>query len=416
MEILEMANIINQAGGRLYLVGGAIRDKLIGRKKQDEDYCVAGLSKEEFIKLFPQAKIRGKDFEVFDIENHEFALARTEKKIGKGHKDFEIEVNQHITIEQDLARRDITINSMAQDIITKEIIDPYGGQADIEHKVIRATSHAFIEDPLRAYRVARFVAELGFEVEENTIQLMEQLKPELIHLSKERVFVELKKALASNQPSLFFEVLRKANLLEVHFKEIYDLIGALQPIEYHPEGDSYNHTMIVVDKAAQLTNDVVIRFCALVHDLGKGATPKSMYPHHYGHDEQGVELVKKLGYRLNLPQLWIKCGKTSAKEHMKGGIFPKMTVNKKVSFIERVAKSSLGLEGLKVVVIADKCSTRSWKEEEVTFAQIGKKCLEEVNGEYIKQKYDNLEKKQFANKLHQERCIWLKNIENLDNK
>lgn len=416
MEILEIANTIKQAGGRLYLVGGAIRDKLMKRQNEDEDYCVVGLKKENFIKLFPQAKTRGKDFEVFDLEHHEFALARTERKMGVGHKEFKIETNQQITIEQDLARRDITINSMAQDVITKKIIDPYGGQADVQNKVIRATSHAFIEDPLRAYRVARFSAELGFQVEENTIQLMEQLKPELIHLSKERVFVEFKKALGTNQPSIFFEVLRKANLLEVHFKEIYDLIGALQPIEYHPEGDSYNHTMIVVDKVAQLTNDVVVRFSALAHDLGKGVTPKSMYPHHYGHDEKGVEVVKKLGHRLNLPQLWIKCAKTAAKEHMKGGIFPKMTVNKKVSFIERVAKSRLGLEGLKIVVMADKCSTRPCKEEEVTFVQIGTRCLEEVNGEVIKQKYGNLEGRQFANKLHQERCIWLKNIENFNHK
>lgn len=416
MRILEIAKKIEQAGGRLYLVGGAIRDKQIGRKNDDEDYCVVGLSKDEFITLFPEAKTRGKDFEVFDLENHEFALARTERKMGIGHKDFKIEANKTITIEQDLARRDITINSIAQDVLTKEIIDTYKGQADIQNKVIRATTKAFVEDALRVYRVARLAAELGFEVEENTIKLMEALKPELIHLSKERVFVELRKALATNQPSIFFQVLRQANVLEVHFKEIYDLIGALQPAEYHPEGDSYNHTMLVVDKAAQLTDDVVIRFSALVHDLGKGVTPKDMYPHHYGHDENGVEVVKKLGYRLKLPQLWIKCGKTAAKEHMKGGIFPKMTVKKKVSFIERVAKSRLGLDGLQIVVIADKCSSKSCKEEEVSFAQIGKRCLEEVNGEVIKAKYGNLEGIQFANKLHHERCIWLKNIENLDNK
>lgn len=416
MQILEIANKIKQAGGTLYLVGGAIRDKLIGRKNDDEDYCVVGLSKQEFKKLFPKAKTRGKDFEVFDLENYEFALARIERKIGVGHKEFKIEANKTITIEQDLARRDITINSIAQDVVTKEIIDPYGGQEDIQNRIIRATTQSFVEDPLRVYRVARLAAELEWQVEEKTIRLMETLKPELIHLSKERVLVELRKALTANQPSIFFQVLRQANLLEIHFKEIYDLIGALQPVEYHPEGDSYNHTMIVLDKAAQITNDVVIRFCALVHDLGKGVTPKSMYPHHYGHDENGVEVVKKLGYRLKLPQLWIKCGKTAAKEHMKGGIFSKMTVKKKVSFIERVAKSRLGLDGLQMVVIADKCSTRAWKEETVSFAQIGKRCLQEVNGEVIKAKYGNLEGRQFANKLHQERCIWLKNIENLDNK
>jgi len=408
MDIIEIANKINDAGGKLYLVGGAIRDRLIGRENYDEDYCVEGLSKEKFIKLFPQAKTRGKDFEVFDMENHEFALARTERKIGVGHKEFEIKADKNISIQEDLARRDITINSMAQDVLTEEMIDPYNGQEDIKNKVIKATTQAFAEDPLRAYRVARFAAELGFEVEEQTLRLMEQLKSELSNLSRERVFVEFKKALLTDEPSIFFNVLRKANILEVHFKEIYDLIGSLQPVEYHPEGDSYNHTMIVVDKAAELTDNVVIRFSALVHDLGKGVTPKTMYPHHYGHDEKGLELVKKLGYRLNLTQLWIKCAKTSAKEHMKGGIFYKMSISKKVDFIERVSKSRLGLHGLQIVVIADKCSTRSCDMDNIGFEEIGNRCIKEINGDYVKEKYGNVPGEQFANRLHEESCFWMK--------
>ena len=165
----------------------------------DKDYCVVGLSKEKFTKLFPMAHIRGKDFEVFDIEGTEFALARKERKTGIGHKEFEIETGEQITIEEDLLRRDITINSMAKDVISGKIIDPFGGEKDIQNRVICATSEHFKEDPLRAYRVARFSAMLGFEVEEKTLEYMKSLKEELTSLSKERVFVEFRKALKTRK-------------------------------------------------------------------------------------------------------------------------------------------------------------------------------------------------------------------------
>ena len=318
MEVLKIAKLIEEHGGRLYLVGGAIRDKLLNRPIFDEDYCVVGLEKQDFLELFPNAHIRGKAFEVFDLGGHEFALARTEKKTGKGHKEFEITTNKNITIEEDLARRDITINSIAQDVLTKEIIDPFNGQKDLKNKIIRATSKAFKEDPLRVYRVARFASELNFKVEEETIKMMNKLKDELNLLSKERVFCEFKKALATQKPSIFFNLLRESEVLEIHFKEIYDLIGSIQPIEYHPEGDSYNHTMLVVDNSAKLTNDLMIRYCALVHDLGKGLTPKEILPHHYGHDERGVEAEKKLSNRIGVPTSWKKAGVTACKEHMRG--------------------------------------------------------------------------------------------------
>lgn len=408
MDIEKIAKVIEKNGGKLYLVGGAIRDEIMGKEIYDKDYCVIGISKEKFIDLFPEANIRGKAFEVFDIEGTEFALARKERKVGLGHKEFEIETGENITIEEDLARRDITINSIAKDVLTGKIIDPFNGKKDIENRIIRATTKAFKEDPLRVYRVARIAAKTGFIIEENTLKLMESLKNELSTLSKERVFHEFKKALEAQHPSDFFNALRKANVLEVHFKEIYDLIGSLQPVEYHPEGDSYNHTMIVVDKAATLTNDLGIRFAALVHDLGKGVTPKEMYPHHYGHDEKGVALVQSLGQRIGAPSKWISYGKVSAKEHMKGGIFAKMTPAKKVKFIERVAKSKLGLHGLQIVVIADKCSTRNTKMENIEFEKIGRECLEQINGAYIKEKYNVSEGTDFAEKLHRERVNWIK--------
>lgn len=411
MDIKQIAKTIKQNGGTLYLVGGAIRDEIIGKEIYDKDYCITGISKEKFLELFPKAKILGKSFEVFEIAHMQFALARKETKQGKGHKEFKIETGEKITIQEDLERRDITINAIAKDVLTGEIIDPFNGRKDIENKKIRKVSDAFKEDPLRVYRVARIAAQTEFEVEKETLKQMEDLKEELITLSKERIFVEFKKALETKKPSIFFNVLRSANVLDVHFKEIYDLIGSLQPEKYHPEGDSYNHTMIVVDKSTELTNDTAIRFACLVHDLGKGVTPKEMYPHHHGHDEKGIKLVENLGNRINVPNIWKAYGKVASKEHMKGGIFYKMTPAKKVQFIERVAKTKLGLDGLQIVVIADKCSTRDIKEEEISFTEIGKRCIQEINGEVIKSKYPSIEGEQIRERLHAKRVTWMKEEE-----
>lgn len=411
MEILEIANKIKEKGGNLYLVGGAVRDKLLGKEVHDEDYCVTGISSEEFEKIFPEAHLRGKFFGVYDIEGKEFAIARKEKKCGKGHKEFEIETGKNITIKEDLKRRDITINSIAEEVLTGKLVDPFNGVKDIENKVIRATSNSFIEDPLRVYRVARFVASLDFDVDEDTIEMMKILKDELDTLSKERVFTEFRKALETNKPSKFFDVLRRANILDVHFKEIYDLIGSIQPEKYHPEGDSYNHTMIVVDHSAELTNDVKIRFSALVHDLGKGVTPKDMLPHHYGHDEKGVKLVENLGKRIGIPKVWIKCGKVSAKEHMRGGIFNKMTPAKQVDFITRVSKSMLGLYGMKIIVMCDR-----WREEnppkDIVFDIIGNEVLEKIDGNYIKENYSIKNEKDIGEILRNKRIELIKTIEN----
>lgn len=191
------------------------------------------------------------------------------------------------------------------------------GIKDIESRVIKAIGESFKEDPLRVYRVARFASELDFEVEENTLKLMNDLKNELDTLSKERVFVEFRKVLASNNPSKFFNVLKEADVLDIHFKEIYDLIGSIQPLKYHPEGDSYNHTMLAVQNSVKLTDDLLIRYAVLVHDLGKGLTPKEMYPHHHGHAEKGVEPVRNLSNRIGVPTIWKKAGIISSKEHMR---------------------------------------------------------------------------------------------------
>ena len=406
-NIKEIAKKIKSKGGNLYLVGGAVRDEIIGIDAHDEDYCVTGLSKEEFISLFPNYYPRGKSFEVFDIDGREFALARTEKKSGKGHKAFEVYTAKSITIEEDLMRRDITINSIAKNILTGDIIDPYNGQADIKSGIIRATSEAFLDDPLRAYRAARFACKLGFKIEPNTIKMMEALKPELNELSAERVFDELRKALSFEKPSIFFRALKDANILDVHFIELYKLIGALQPEDKHPEGDSFEHTMCAVDRCATKTDDVVIRFAVLVHDLGKGVTPKEEYPHHYMHDVNGVQEVKNLCARLKVPSFWCSCGKTSAREHMRAGIFGRMTPGKKVEFIERLYKSKLGLKALEIIVDADK-NCRGTDSRIVKFADLGEHLMTSINGKELDMD-DGLKIKQ---KLHQMRVLELKKMNN----
>ena len=410
--IYEIASKINSNGGNLYLVGGAIRDKLLGIVNHDEDYCVTGISFDEFKELFPEAIIKGKDFPVFSIANKEFAIARKERKIGIGHNSFDVKTDKKITIEEDLERRDITINAIAKEVLNDKIVDPFNGMEDLKKNIIRAVSNHFVEDPLRVYRVARFASQFNFNVEDNTMNMMKLLKNELYSLAVERVYNELRKALLTDKPSIFFDILKDANVLDIHFKEIYDLIGAEQPIEYHPEGDSYNHTMIVLDKVADKTKSLSderkleLRFSALVHDLGKGTTPKEEHPHHIKHEERGAELVKHIGNRLKLPTRMIKCGITSCLEHMRGGIFDKMTFAKKVNFIERVNSTILGLDGLQIIVDADNMSGDSDKNQ---FADLGHEIINCTNGDEIMRQYDITEGKEVANKMHEIRVRYLKN-------
>lgn len=411
IDIKEIANKIKESDGNLYLVGGAVRDELLGRKKHDEDYSVTGISFEEFQRLFPDAIVRGKDFPVFSIDGKEFAIARKERKIGIGHNNFDIEVDKKITIEEDLERRDITINAIAKEVLTGKVIDPFGGIKDLEHKTIRAVSNHFAEDPLRVYRVARFACQFGFEVECHTLEMMQNLRNELLSLSVERVYIELSKALITDKPSIFFNVLKEANVLDIHFKEIHDLIGAEQPTKYHPEGDSYNHTMIVLDKTAiateKLDNErkLELRFSALVHDIGKGVTPKEEYPHHINHEKNGARLVKIIGERLKLPKRLIKCGEISCLEHMRGGVFDKMSIQKKVSFIEKINSTILGLDGLQIIVDADNNLNNKNINQ---FRDLGYEIINYVNGYEVMKKYGISEGVQVKNKMHEIRIQYLK--------
>lgn len=303
----------------IYLVGGAVRDQLLGLPVHERDYVVVGAKGEEMIAAGYQPV--GKSFPVFlhPETQEEYALARIERKVGHGYHGFTFDVNQHVTLKEDLLRRDLTINAMAQDT-EGSIIDPYGGQADLKARVLRHVSPAFIEDPLRVLRVARFAARfahLGFTVAPETIQLMREIahQGELEHLVSERVWKELERALRSESPWVFLQVLREAQALKVVLPEIDALYGVEQSIVHHPEIDAGIHIEMVQQQAAKLTKDPVIRFAALMHDVGKGLTPKDKWPDHAGHEYAGEKAVRALCARLNVPNEYEQLAFITAKYH-----------------------------------------------------------------------------------------------------
>ena len=288
---------------KIYLVGGAVRDQLIGLTVKDRDWVVVGSTPEEMQAQGYQTV--GKDFPVFlhPKTHEEYALARTERKTAPGYKGFIVHAEPDVSLEQDLARRDLTINAIAQDE-DGSLIDPYNGQQDIKDKILRHVSPAFTEDPVRVLRIARFAARFGFTIADETKQLIQQMveAKELDHLVPERVWQELEKALAAPQPSLFFMALREAGALATLFPEVDKLFGVPQVAKWHPEIDTGIHVMMVIDQAAKLSDEIIVRFAALCHDLGKGTTTKDILPHHYGHEIRSVKLSKVLCNRLRVPK------------------------------------------------------------------------------------------------------------------
>lgn len=292
--------------GQVYLVGGAVRDALLGVKVYDRDWVVVGSTPEAMLaEGFEQV---GKDFPVFlhPKTKEEYALARTERKSGTGYHGFEVSTSQEVTLEEDLIRRDLTINAMARDE-AGNIIDPYGGQVDLQNRVLRHVSPAFSEDPLRVLRVARFAAKLapfGFTLHPETAALMRQMAAsgELDALTPERVWQEVVKALSTTKPSVFFAVLAEVGALNVLFPWLAALQGVEQPVKHHPEGDAWVHTLLVLDAAADLSEDIGVRFAALVHDLGKGVTPPELWPKHHGHEAAGLPLVEAFCASYRVPK------------------------------------------------------------------------------------------------------------------
>ena len=281
-------------GLEVYLVGGAVRDRLLGLPVQERDYVVVGATAAELrARGFQQV---GRDFPVFlhpDTKD-EYALARTERKTAPGYHGFTVHADPDVTLEQDLERRDLTINALAQDPQGR-LTDPYGGRADLEQRLLRHVSPAFAEDPVRILRVARFAARLeplGFRVADETLGLMRAMVAagEVDALVPERVWQELVRALGEARPSRFFEVMRDCGALERLLPELDGLWGVPQPAKWHPEIDTGVHVMMVLDMAARLSDSAEVRFAALCHDLGTGTTPAEVLPSHHGHEERSVTL------------------------------------------------------------------------------------------------------------------------------
>lgn len=286
-----------------YVVGGAVRDELLGLPVQDHDHVVVGATADEMVAL--SFKPVGKDFPVFlhPQSREEYALARTERKSGRGYKGFTVYASPEVTLEEDLQRRDLTINAMARDE-AGNLIDPYNGRRDLEAKILRHVSDAFAEDPVRILRVARFAARFAdFSVAPETAVLMRQMveSGEVDELVPERVWQELARGLMEKQPSRMFLVLRGCGALEKLLPEVDRLFGVPQPPEHHPEIDTGAHVMLVVDWSAHMNYSLPVRFSAMTHDLGKGATPPEFWPKHRGHEAKGVDLVQSLAERLRVP-------------------------------------------------------------------------------------------------------------------
>ncbi len=285
-----------------------MRDKLLGKSPSDLDYVVVDSSEEEMLELGYHPV--GKAFKVFLKDGNEYALARTEYSTGSAHRDFKCDYDL-ISLKDDLSRRDLTINAMAENV-DGEIIDYFSGQADLEAGILRHISEAFMDDPLRVLRVARFAAELGFEVHSGTKKLMSKMAKTgmLEHLTAERIWRETEKALQSENPRRFFEVLDECGAFELVFPELQVLKTVEQPPMYHPEGNVWAHTLLVLDEICKLSNDPVTRFGALVHDVGKSV--KTMF----AHSRNGIEIIEHMSKRLKMPKKYKEMGVLASKYHM----------------------------------------------------------------------------------------------------
>ena len=318
-----------------YIVGGAVRDELLGLPVKDKDYVVVGTTPQAM--LDAGYKPVGKDFPVFlhPKTHDEYALARTERKTAAGYKGFAVHAAPDVTLEEDLARRDLTINAIAKDE-TGQLIDPFNGVADIKAKTLRHVSAAFAEDPVRILRAARFAARFtDFTVASETLSLMRQMvdEGEVDALVPERVWQELSKGLMESKPSRMFELLRACGALQKILPELDNLWGVPQPPQYHPEIDTGVHVMMVIDYAAKQNFSLPVRFAALMHDLGKGTTPKEILPRHIGHEIRSVDLLKNVSKRLRVPNDCKELAHIVAKFHGKLHQAPNMRPSTLLEFL-----------------------------------------------------------------------------------
>lgn len=330
---------------RTYLVGGAVRDMLLGKEPHDKDYVVVESSVDEMLSLGYQQV--GKDFPVFlhPITGEEYALARTERKTGNKHTDFEFFADYAVTLFEDLGRRDFTMNAIAFNIENEScwsccLNDPFKGVNDIRNKIIRHISDSFKEDPLRVLRACRFSAQLGFEIASETMELMSNMVNDgmLNHLTVERVWKETEKALSSGYDSeKYFETLNQCGALKVLFPEIYRLVNTPEQVKYHPSGNTFKHTMIALSRVKN--ENSLTKFAVVCHDLGKGTTPVDILPKHSGHDERGLTEIDSLCDRLKVPNNYRNCAKTFCKNHMRMARFNEMNVKKQYDMIKELSNN-----------------------------------------------------------------------------
>ncbi|AQZ32137.1 multifunctional CCA tRNA nucleotidyl transferase/2'3'-cyclic phosphodiesterase/2'nucleotidase/phosphatase [Pseudomonas sp. LPH1] len=291
---------------QIYKVGGAVRDRLLGRPVSEVDWVVVGASAEQMLELGYRPV--GADFPVFlhPQTGEEYALARTERKSGRGYGGFTFHASPDVTLEQDLIRRDLTVNAMAEDD-QGNLIDPYNGQQDLEARVLRHVSPAFAEDPLRVLRVARFAARyapFGFSVAPETLMLMRELAEsgELAHLTAERSWKEISRALMEPRPDVFVQVLRDCGALAALLPEVDDLFGVPQPQAHHPEIDTGVHVLSVLRQCAEHDQPLNVRWASLLHDVGKGLTPEDEWPRHIAHEQKGLRLIQAINERCKAPR------------------------------------------------------------------------------------------------------------------
>lgn len=392
---------------KTYLVGGAVRDQLLNYPVIERDWVVVGATVKEMLDLGYQQV--GKDFPVFlhPETKDEHALARTERNTAPGYKGFEVHASPDVTLEDDLIRRDLTINAIAQDE-QGNIYDPYNGQSDIKSKTLRHISASFCEDPVRILRVARFAARyahLGFTVADETLELMSEMvnNGETNALVAERVWQEFHKALTERTPEAFLLTLRDCGALKIIFPEIDVLFGVPQPEEHHPEIDTGVHTIMVLQQATQLTSDPATRFAALCHDLGKGLTLEENWPSHYGHEANGIKPIQQLCKRLRIPNDFKDLAVITAEYHLhvhRAYELKKSTLLKTIEKLDGLRKPER-YEKFLIACTADSRGRTGYENREYPEADYFREALEIVKSVDIRPLKDaGLQGKDMAEAIH----------------
>ena len=402
---------------KIYLVGGAVRDQLLNYPVKEKDWVVVGATVNEMLDLGYQQV--GKDFPVFlhPETKDEHALARTERNTAPGYKGFEVHASPEVTLEEDLIRRDLTINAIAQDE-AGNIVDPYNGQKDLKLKLLRHVSGAFSEDPVRILRVARFAARyahLGFTVADETLQLMQKMVEdgEADALVAERVWQEFNKALNERNPEVFIQTLRDCHALKIILPEIDNLFGVPQPVEHHPEIDTGIHTLMVLQQASLLTQEPATRFAALCHDLGKALTPKDKWPSHHGHEAQGVKPIKELCNRLRIPNNFRELACITAEFHLhvhRAFEIKKSTLLKTIEKMDGIRKPDR-YEQLLIACTADLRGRPGYEDHPYPQASYYREALQIIKSVDIQPlKEMGLQGKEMANAIHTARLSALNNL------